>query len=137
MKLCLAQFQKATQAWLADDASAAGKIETLARYFDDLIEVGKRFGYLVNTSKSWLIVKSADLQQVAMDSFGDKVNITVEGKRHLGAAIGSEEFKQQYCTDLVTKWLTELELLCDVAESQPQTWVSSEAIVPEPTAFSF
>ena len=31
--------------------------------------------------------------------FGDEVNITLEGRCHLGAVIGSKEFKNQYCQE--------------------------------------
>jgi len=51
----------------------------------------------VNGSKSWLIVKSEELAKEAKRVFGDKVNITTEGHRHLGAVIASQEYKDQYC----------------------------------------
>ena len=58
---------------------------------------GKRFGYFVNDGKSWLILKNAALEEQAKDLFrNSKINITTEGKRHLGAAIGSKEFHRAY-----------------------------------------
>ena len=51
----------------------------------------------MNGSKSWLIVKSEELAKEAKRVFGDKVNITTEGHRHLGAVIASQEYKDQYC----------------------------------------
>ena len=38
----------------------------------------------------------------------DEVNITHEGRRHLGAVIGSKEFKNQYCEEKVDKGLREM-----------------------------
>ena len=51
--------------------------------------------------------------------FGDEVNITTEGQRHLGAVIGSQEFKDQYCREKVLGWKGELEALSEIARSQP------------------
>ena len=67
---------------------------------------------IVNGSKSWLIVKLEELADEANRVFGDKVNITTEGQRHLGAVIGSQEFKDQYCREKV-------EALSEIARSQP------------------
>ena len=36
-----------------------------------------------------------------------QVNITLEGRRHHRAVIGSGEFKNQYCKEKVDKWLRE------------------------------
>ena len=51
--------------------------------------------------------------------FGDEVNITLEGKRHLGAVIGSKEFKDQHCQEKVDNWLREMESLTEISKSQP------------------
>ena len=49
------------------------------------------------------------------------MNITLEGRRHLGAVIGSKEFKNQYCQEKVGKWLREMESLTEISKSQPHT----------------
>ena len=51
--------------------------------------------------------------------FDDEVNITLEGRRHLGAVIGSKEFKNQDCQEKVDKWLREMESLTEISKSQP------------------
>ena len=51
--------------------------------------------------------------------FGDEVNITTEGQHYLGAGIGSQEFKDQYCREKVHAWKGELEALSEIARSQP------------------
>ena len=71
------------QVWLADD-SAGG---------NHLSQEGKKYCYLVNGSKSWLIVKSDVVTDEAKGVFGDEVNITTEGRRNLGAVVRSQEFK--------------------------------------------
>jgi hypothetical protein len=80
---------------------------------------GKKYGYLVNGSKSWLIVKSQELAKEAKRIFGDEVNITTEGQRHLRAVIGSEEYKEQYCIDKVQGWKRNITSLAEIAKSQP------------------
>ena len=43
----------------------------------------------------------------------------MEGKRHLGAVIGSKEYKDAYCNEKVSKWGEELHLLSQIAGTQP------------------
>ena len=50
--------------------------------------------------------------------FGDEVNITTEGQRHLGPVIGSQEFKDQYFQEKVLGWKGELKALSEIARSQ-------------------
>ena len=47
------------------------------------------------------------------------VSITVEGKRHLGAAIGKQIFIESYVQRKVSKWVGEIESLSSIATSQP------------------
>ena len=49
--------------------------------------------------------------------FDDEVNVTLEGRRHLGAVIGSKEFKNQYCQEKVDKWVREMEPLTEISKS--------------------
>ena len=51
--------------------------------------------------------------------FGDEVNITTEGQRHLGAVIASQEYKDQYCEEKVRVWKEEIERLSEIVKSQP------------------
>ena len=74
------------QVWLADDASAAGNLQSLVSYFDSLSAEGKKFGYYVNEKKSWLILKNEVDDQEAKQIFkGYEILITTKGERHLGA----------------------------------------------------
>ena len=61
------------------------------------------------------------MEEKARSIFGSSVNITSEGKRHLGAVIGSNSFKKKYCEEKVDSWMKELSTLCEIAESQPQS----------------
>ena len=62
----------------------------LYNWYNHLSQEGKKNGYLVNRSKSWLIVKSDVLADEVKRVFGHEVNITTEGQRHLVAVIGSQ-----------------------------------------------
>ena len=82
---------------------------------------GSRFGYYVNEKKSWFIIKTEPHLETATNLFNDsKVNITTEGKRHVGAAIGRSEFRTTYVTKNVNEWCEELKTLSNFAKSQPQ-----------------
>ena len=62
------------QVWLADDSAGGRQIVLLYNWYNHLSQQGKKFGYLVNGSKSWLIVKSDLLADEAKRVFGDAVN---------------------------------------------------------------
>ena len=100
--------------------SSAGKFEDLFDWFKELKDVGNGYGYLVNEKKSWLIVKSDEAAERARIIFGNTVNITADGKHHLGAALGSLEYKASYCNDLINSWLDQLNTLSEFSISQPQ-----------------
>ena len=83
----------------------------LYNWYNHLSREGNKCGHLVNGSKNWLIVKSDVLADEAKWVFGEEVNITTEGQRHLGAVIGSQEFKDQCCREKVLRWKGELKTL--------------------------
>ncbi|KXJ13026.1 hypothetical protein AC249_AIPGENE28169 [Exaiptasia diaphana] len=108
------------QVWLADDSAGAGTITSLNNWYKVIVQEGKKYGYIVNGSKSWLITKSESLADEAKQVFGNDVNITCEGKRHLGAVIGSTTYKDAFCEEKVVNWKAELETLAGIAMTQPQ-----------------
>ena len=78
---------------LADDATGAGSIQNLRQWWDIIISEGQEFGYHVNESNSWLILKDPSKMHLVDEAFaGSAIKFTTEGKRHLGAALGSERF---------------------------------------------
>ena len=50
-----------------------------------------------------------------------RVNITAEGKRHLGPVIESIEYRHKHMKDLVKDWDTQLTILSTIVKIQPQT----------------
>ena len=107
------------QVWLTVDSAGGRQIVPFYNWYNHLSQEGKKFGYLVNGSKSWLIGKSDVLADEAKRVFGDEVNVTTEGQRHLGAFIESQEFKDQYCREKILRWNGELEALSEIARNQP------------------
>ena len=78
-------------------------------------------GYYVNESKSWLILKDPNRLNEAKQLFRDTtLKFTTEGKRHLGAALGSDNFRKECATDKVAAWCKEIKQLCHYAKTQPQ-----------------
>ena len=92
----------------------------LRAWWDLVKEVGEKYGYYVKPSKSYLILKDSSKLQDAKQLFeSSPINISVDGKRHLGAAIGSNEFKCNYVSDLVSDWCKRLKNLTKIAKAQP------------------
>ncbi|CAB4020077.1 Hypothetical predicted protein [Paramuricea clavata] len=113
------QTPEVKQVWLADDSAGGGKLVPLYDWYKQLTLERTKYGYFVNGSKSWLIVKSELLAEEAKKVFGEEVNVTTEGHSHLGAVIGSKDYKDQYCGDKVLKWKKEIEALSEIAKNQP------------------
>jgi hypothetical protein len=74
----------------------------------------------VKPSKSWLILKDESKLKQCPELFeSSPINITLEGKRHLGAALGSNDFKNEYIDEKVQKWVKNIQTLADIAKTQP------------------
>ena len=71
------------QVWIADD-SAAGKLKAVYKWWKELLQVGPKYGYFPNPSKSILVVKDPQMIDQAKALFGEfNIQIT-SGTRHLG-----------------------------------------------------
>ena len=93
---------------------------SLKKWWDIIISEGQKLGYYVNESKSWLIIKDKTKLETAKQIFGDSnIKFTCEGKRHLGAAIGTKEFIIQYVSKKVEEWCKEMKRLSPLAKTQP------------------
>ena len=85
-----------SQAWFADDATAAGQLTSLLQWWRQLLSLGPLYGYYPNATKTYLIVKPQlydSTKQIFQDT---NVQITCHGQRHLGAAIGTRLFTEEY-----------------------------------------
>ena len=105
----------------ANDLSAVGRISELKVWWDNLIKLGPKFGYYPQPSKSWLIVKEHQEYQAKATFINTKINITKDGKRHLGAIIGSESFRKEYLSSKITDWTEGIKLLRKIVRIDPQS----------------
>ena len=64
-----------------------------------------------------------------------RVNIIVEGKRHLVAVIGSKEYRNKYVKDLVKDRGNQLTILLTIAETQPQAARVLISLISLPTRY--
>ena len=117
---------KCQQVWYADDSSAAGFLEEIRKWWATLNDVGPKFGYHPKPSKTILIVKDPAKFGIAEELFKDTgIKLTLSGERHLGAVIGTQEFRDQYVNNKVQTWIEDIEMLTAIAEDEPQLVYSS------------
>ena len=108
-----------TQAWYADDSQGAGRISCLRKWWDAIQENGPPYGYFPKPSKSFLVVKPKLFEEAKLAFSGTGVHIVDDGKRDLGAAIGSDIFTFKYLKNKVENWTAQLNNLSRIAETQP------------------
>ena len=109
------------QVWYADDSNSAGTIEGVKKWWDHLKEEGPKYGYYPKPSKTYIVVKDLDDLAEVQNVFGSEgIKVTTEGHRHLGAAIGSEQFKASFVSEKVKNWVKDIEDLAIIAEDEPQ-----------------
>ena len=69
----------ACQVWYADDAVAEGNIVQLWQWWDHLVVSGPHFDYFTNAKKTWLVVKTAHLQDAQSAFAGSGIQVTSAG----------------------------------------------------------
>ena len=115
LRSCLGVKQVA----FADDLSGTGTIESLKLWWDKVVLLGPKIGYYAKPSKSWLIVKPQYLERANEIFHKSELKITSQGRRHLGAVIGSNEFKFEFVSEKVKDWVDELAKLTLIARVEP------------------
>ncbi len=114
------------QVWFADDSTSGGSVEGVKKWWDHLKETGPKYGYYPKPSKTHIIVKDfADLEEVQRTFGGEGIKITTQGQRHIGAALGSDAFKEEFVKMKVDKWVKDVEELAIIAEDEPQSVFSA------------
>ena len=107
------------QIWYADDAAAGGKLPDVKTWWDRLVEIDPDHGYYPNASKTWLIVKEHKHSEAVPVFDGTEIVNTTDGKRHLGAAIGTRSFIEKYAEQKIAAWIHEVETISSLATTQP------------------
>ena len=93
-----------SQACFADDATAAGQLTPLLQWWKQLLSLGPLYGYHPNAAKTYFIVKPQlydSAKQIFQDTY---IHTTRHGQRHLGAAIGTLLFTEEYVSKKVKVW---------------------------------
>lgn len=117
---------KCQQVWYADDSSVAGKLQEMRKWWDILNMAGPKFGYIPKPIKTILILKDPEKLPLATELFsGTNIQITTIGERHLGAVIGTTEFRREYVTNKVNKWIEDVAELAEIAKDEPQVAYSA------------
>ena len=68
----------------------------LRSWWDSVVTYGPFLGYYAKPDKSWLIVKEQYYEQAQIIFADTQINITKDGRKQLGACIGTPEFIQEY-----------------------------------------
>ena len=111
----------ASQCWYAGDAAGCGSLGDVKTWWDELMVSGPPLGYFPNPQKCWLIVKP-EKERPAKEIFSETtINITTEGRKHLGAALGSRDFFEEYVDEKVEEWVAQVTRLAEFATTQPQS----------------
>ena len=113
------------QVWYADDATTGGKLTAVREWWDKLSSLGPSYGYYPNEPKSWLIVKEAVREDAEIVFANTGIQITSIGMRHLGSALGSEAFIQDFIQLKTSSWISEVECLSKFAQTQPHAAYSA------------
>jgi hypothetical protein len=113
------------QVWYADDGTGCDKLKPMRDWWDALVEKGPAYGYFPKAVKTWLIVKEERLEEAQQIFHGSGVQITTEGMRHLGAAIGSDDFKSAYIMKKIDGWVDNVERLSVIAKTEPHAAFSA------------
>ena len=82
---------------------------------------GPPLGYFPTPQKCWLIVKP-EKERPAKAIFSETtINIITEGRKHLGAALGSRVLFEEYVDEKVEKRVAQVTRLAEFATTQPQS----------------
>ena len=111
--------------WFADDAAGQGPLLALRSWWKNLNKVGPSYGCYPNGSKTWLIVKPEEYGNATNVFSGTNLQISIQGKRHLGAALDSWSYVETFTSGCVSDWICELKKLSQIALSHPQAVYSA------------
>ena len=110
---------EAKRVWFADDATAVGTIQALMSWWQILSLLEPDYGYFPNALKTVLIVKP-HLLPVANAIFGGtNVQRNNQCQHHLGAALGSHEFAEEYESKKVCTWTVAMSCLASITANHP------------------
>ena len=100
--------------------SGSGSFEDLKNCWNELLESGPALGYFPNAKKCRLITEP-EREEAAKEVFGETIiNITTEQQKHLGAALGSRSYLEEYVGETVEDLVNQVTNFAGFASSHPQ-----------------
>ena len=70
------------QVWLVDDATGAGCLKEIGNWWNELSEEGSLYGYYVNETKSWMILKHGNKLTYVQTMFKEtNINLSFNPKK--------------------------------------------------------
>ena len=91
------------QVWFANDTTAGGGLTGLRKWWDRKVERGLAYGCYPNLTKTCLVVREESAEMAKEVLQGTGISVTEDGKRHLGAAIGTQAFVERYVEQKVSE----------------------------------
>ena len=82
-------------------------------------ELGPAFGYFLNASNSHVLVK-AHLHEGQETFEGTHLQIVAGDKEYLSGSVGNRQFVRDYSTSHMQEWITNVEVLSEIALCHPQ-----------------
>ena len=114
------------QGWYADNGQAAASLKTLLHLYYRVVSRGPAYGFFAKPKDTVLVVKKPELLKEAIELFqGTGIQITCEGHRDLGGAIGSEAFVEANATERIDGWVDQVHRLANIARTQPHAAYSA------------
>ena len=86
-----------------------------------LCRLGPFIGYHVNPTKTSPTVKDHELGKAVRIFAGTGIKITLDGRRHFGGVIGTNDNKNKYIDEKIDKWCKIIEVLATFAAAEPDT----------------
>ena len=77
-------------------------------------------GYYSKASKSWLVAKEVAAEEAKRLFNGTGIQIITDGRRLLGAAVGTKEFEEELTKSNISTLVQQVTRLAEVAQTQPQ-----------------
>ena len=109
------------QSWYADDSGAIGRLIAIKKWWDTLISLGPKYGYFPKPEKTVLLLKHPDDVRQANAIFENTgIKLKLDGHRYLGAALGTQAFKESFVKEKVKKWVDDILELSEIAIDNPQ-----------------
>ena len=78
-----------------------------------------RYGYHANASKTWLVVKEQSHAAATALFEETGIKITTEGRPLLGAPIGTNQYKDNFISEKVDEWTSEISALANISRVHP------------------